>query len=53
MNSINSQKYGYAPNTIEEKAAKSERFRIIYNFCRLVKVKQHAERYELADVKKN
>ena len=29
MNSINSQKHGYAPNAIEEKAVESERFRNI------------------------
>ena len=53
MNSINSQKYGYAPNAIEEKAVESERFRDIYDFYRLVRIKQHAERYERADVEKN
>ena len=30
MNSINSQKYGYATNVIEAKAIKSEKFRYIY-----------------------
>ena len=53
MNSVNSQKYDYAPNAIEEKAVESERFRDIYDFYRLVKVKQHAERYEHADVEKD
>ena len=38
---------------VERKAAKSEKFRDIYNFYRLVKVRQHAERYEHADVKKD
>ena len=52
MNSINSQKYGYATNVIEAKAVESEKFRNIYVFYRLVKVKQHAERYELTDVEK-
>ena len=42
MNSINSQKYGNAPNAIEEKPVESERFREIYDFYGLVKVKQHA-----------
>ena len=46
MNSVNSQKYDYPPNVIDEKAVENERFRDIYNFYRLVKVKQHAERYE-------
>ena len=39
INSIRSQKYGYAPDAIEEKAAESEKFRNIYDFYRLVKVK--------------
>ena len=53
MNSISSQKYGHPPNAIEEKALESERFREIYNFYRLVKVKQHTERYEHLDIKKD
>ena len=53
MDRVNSQKYGYAPNAIEEKAVESERFRDIYNFYRLVKVKQIAERYERADIEKD
>ena len=53
MNSINSQKYGYAPNMVEEKAVENKRFIDIYDFDRLVKVKQHAERYERADVEKD
>ena len=51
MNSTHLQKYGYAPDAVEQKPAKSEKFRDIYNFYRLLKVRQHAERYELADVK--
>ena len=42
MNSINSQKYGNVSNAIEEKPVESERFREIYDFYGLVKVKQHA-----------
>ena len=53
MNSVNLQKYGYAPNAIEKKAVEGKRFRDIYSFYRLVKVKQHAERYERADVEKD
>ena len=52
INSTRSQKYGYAADAVEEKAAENEKFRDIYNFYRLVKVRQHAERYERADVKK-
>ena len=53
MSNIRSQKYGYAPDAIEEKALESKRFWEIYDFYRLVKVKQHAERYECADIKKD
>ena len=53
MNSVNSHKHSFAPNAIEEKAVESERFRDIYNFQKLVKAKQHAERYERADVEKD
>ena len=52
-NNIRSQKYGYAPDPIEEKALESKRFREIYDFHRLVKVKEHIERYERASIKKD
>ena len=39
MNSVNSQKDGYSPNAMEETSAESERFRAIYDFYRLVKIK--------------
>ena len=51
MNSTLLQKYGYAPDAAEEKAAKKEKSRHIYNFYWLVKVIQHAERYKRADIK--
>ena len=51
MNNIRSQKYGYAPSAIEEKALENKRFREIYDFYRLVKVREHAERYERVDIK--
>ena len=53
MNRIRSQKYGYAPNGIEEKVLESKQFWEIYDFDRLVKVKEHAEWYECADIKKD
>ena len=53
MNSTSSQKYGYAPDAVEEKVAESEKFRDIYDFYRLVKVRQHAERYQHAGAKKD
>ena len=52
MNNIRSQKYGYRPDAIEEKVLESKRFQEIYDFYRLVTVKQHAERHERADIKK-
>ena len=53
MNSTSSQKYGYAPDAVEEKAAESEKFRDIFDFYRLVKVRQHAVRCEYTHVKKD
>ena len=53
MINIWSQKYGYAPDAIEEEALESKRFWEIYDFYRLVKVKQHTERYKRADIKKD
>ena len=51
MNNIRSQKYGYAPSAIEEKALENKRFWEIYDFYRLVNVREHAERYEGVDIK--
>ena len=51
MNNIRSQKYGYASDAIEEKALESKRFREIYNSYRLLKVKEHTEKYICADIK--
>lgn len=53
MNNIKSRKYGYTPDAIEEKALESKTFQEMYDFCRLVKVKELAERYERADIKKD
>ena len=54
MSNIRSQKYGYALDAIDEKALlESTRFWEIYDFYRLVKVKQRAERYEHANIKKD
>lgn len=35
---------------MEEKAVESEKFRDIYTFYRLIKVKQHGKRYKSAEV---
>ena len=53
MNNIESRKYGFAPDALEEEVLESKRFQEIYDFYRLVKVKEHAERYKHADIKKN
>ena len=53
MNNIRQQKYGYTPDAIEEKVLESKRFREIYDFYKFVKVKEHTERYERADIKKD
>ena len=52
MNNVQSQKYGYPPETIEENAIRSEKFRDIYDFYRLLKEQKHAERYIHGDAKK-
>ena len=53
MNNINSQKYGYPAKAVEENAVKSEKFREIYDFYRLFKVKEHAKQYARTDTKKD
>ena len=53
MNNIQSLKYGYPPEAIEENAIRSDKFRDIYDFYRLLKVQKHAERCPCADVKKD
>ena len=52
MKNIQSQKYGYSPEVIKENTVKSEKFRDIYDFYRLLKVQKHAKRYACADAKK-
>ena len=51
MNKIASQKYGFSPDFVEEKILNDEKFREIYDFHRLVKVRKFAERYERSDIK--
>ena len=53
MNSTSSQKYGYAPDAVEGKAIESEKFRDVDDFYSLVKVKQHVERYERTNIRKD
>ena len=51
MNKIASQKYGFSPDFVEEKILNDEKFREIYDFHRLIKVRKFAERYERSDIK--
>ena len=51
MNKIASQKYVFSPGFVEEKTLNDEKFRKIYDFHRLVKVRKFAERYERSDIK--
>ena len=53
MNNIQFHKYGYPPKAIKENVISSEKFRDIYNFYRLLELQKHAERYILADAKKD
>ena len=53
MTNIQSQKYSYPPEVIEKNVAKSEKFRDICDFHRLLKVQEHAKRYARADAKKD
>ena len=46
LNRINSEKYGLSPDIIEKKSLKSEYFKEIYDFHRLVKVTKGINRYE-------
>ena len=50
MNKTNSQKYGLALDTIEEKSLEDEEFREIYDFHRMTKASRDAERYERHDI---
>ena len=51
MNKIVSQKCGFSPDFVEEKTLNDEKFREIYDFHRLVKVRKFAERCERSDIK--
>ena len=53
MNSTCSRKYGFALDEMDEKTVKSKKLRDIHDFYRLVKIKQHVERYKCADIKKD
>ena len=40
MNSVQSEKYGLSPDEIEKKSSSSERFRKLFNFHRIEKIKR-------------
>ena len=46
MKKINSQKYGFPPETMEKKALSDDVFREIYDFHRIVRVSNDAARYK-------
>ena len=46
MNKINSQKYGFSPETIDKKALSDDVFQEIYDFHRIVRVSKDAARYK-------
>ena len=46
-------KYGQLPEEIERKSLKDDKFRKIYDFYKLVKVKQNEERNKRNNLKKN
>ena len=50
MNNVTSQKYGFSPDFLKEKALNNKKFHEIYDFHRLVKVQDNAERYEHSDI---
>ena len=53
MNNSQSQKYSYSPKAIEENVRRSDKFRDIYDFYRLLKLQKHTKRYACADAKKD
>ena len=50
MNKVTSQKYGFSPDFVKEKALNGKHFREIYDFNRLVKVQKHAKRHERSNI---
>ena len=53
LNSVKSQKYGYDPESVEEKTLNNNYYRETCDFCRLFKVKKHADCYKRADISKD
>ena len=51
MNKTNSQKYGLPPEEIEEKSLADEKFREIYDFHRMVRVRKEADRYKRGNIR--
>ena len=51
MNNTNSQKYGFPPETVENKTLSDNIFREIYDFHRLIRVTKDAARYKRHDIK--
>ena len=53
LNSVMSAQYGYPPEKIEVKSLKNDQFRDIYDFYRLIKVKQNSDKVERMELKKD
>ena len=46
-------RFDYSPTAIEENVRRSDKFRDIYDFYRLLKLQKHTKRYACADAKKD
>ena len=46
MNNVRSKKYGMSPNVIEEKSLSSQRFRTLFNFKRIERLKNVPDRLD-------
>ena len=53
MNSVLNEKYGISPNDIEKKSLSSEKFKTLFNFHRIEKIKQVNDRLDRYGRKKN
>ena len=52
MNNVKSKKYSTSPNVIEEKSLSSQRYRTLFNFKRIERLKNASDRLDKYDRKK-
>ena len=52
MNNVKSEKYSTSPNVIEEKSLSSQRYRTLFNFKRIERLKNASDRLDKYDRKK-